>query len=106
MWKTEKGKGKARDTRDSGRLQSKGNFKTDLRKAMITIWGEYESDDENENTKEEETTKICHMEKNERKRIYRAKRKKEIDLKISDKNQIRLNKTKNYECKRNKIDLW
>ena len=42
-------------------MQSKGNFKTDLRKAMITIWGESESDAETENPKEEETTNLCHM---------------------------------------------
>ena len=58
MWKTEKGKGKARD---SGRLQSKGNFKkTDFRKAMIAAWGESESDAKTENPEEEDYVSWTH----------------------------------------------
>ena len=49
MWKNEKGKRKAGD---SGKSQCKGNFnKTDFRKAMISAWGESESDAETETPK-------------------------------------------------------
>ena len=46
MWKTEKGKGKARKSR---RQFTKGTpNKTNFRKAMIIVWGEFESEEETE----------------------------------------------------------
>ena len=65
MWKNEKGKEKARETR---RLPTKRNLnKTDFRKAMIVVWGESESDIEVENPEEEETANLCLMASHESK---------------------------------------
>ena len=59
MWKNEKGKGKARDSR---RPLNKENFnKTDFRKAMIVAQEETESDDETIVPEEDETTNLCLM---------------------------------------------
>ena len=59
MWKTEKGKWKARDSR---RSLNKENFnKTDFRKAIITAWEETESDDETIVPEEEETANLYLM---------------------------------------------
>ena len=57
--KSEKGKGKARETR---RLSMKGNLnKKNFRKAMIVAQGESESEVKTEIPVEEETTNLCLM---------------------------------------------
>ena len=60
--------GKMKRARETRRFESKGNFnKTEFRKAMITAWGESESDANTKNPEEEETTNLCLMASHESK---------------------------------------
>ena len=64
-WKNEKGKGKARETE---RIPMKGNLnKKDFCKAIITAWGESESEAKTEIPVEEETSNLFLMASHERK---------------------------------------